>query len=177
MQSPQPLYLPVPRIHDPVYRVLFVCTHNSARSVLAEGLMNSLGQGRFVAYSAGSQPSGRVNPLALRTLQRMGLPTADCRSKDWAEFDQPGAPQMDFVFTVCDNAAGEVCPIWPGKPTTAHWGVADPSACTGSDTEQAQAFWDTVLILKRRIELMLALPLAALQQEALQREVRAIGTR
>ncbi len=165
--------------HPPakVYNVLFVCTHNSARSVLAEGLMNSLGGGRFVGHSAGSTPSGRINPWALHTLERMGIPSAGYRSKDWAEFDRPGAPQMDFIITVCDNAAGEVCPVWPGRPTTAHWGVADPSACAGSDAEKAQAFWDTALILKRRIELMLALPLNTLEQAALQREVRAIGTR
>ncbi len=162
---------------DKTFNVLFVCTHNSARSVLAEGLMNSLGHGRFVGYSAGSTPSGRINPFALRTLERMGIASAAYRSKDWAEFDSPGAPQMDFIITVCDNAAGEVCPVWPGQPTTAHWGVADPSACSGSEADKAQAFWDTALILKRRIELMLALPLSTLEQSSLQREIRAIGTR
>jgi arsenate reductase len=159
------------------YNVLFVCTHNSARSVLAEGLLNSLGGGHFVGYSAGSHPAGAVNPHALQTLERMRIPTDGFRSKDWAEFAQPGAPELDFVFTVCDNAAGEVCPVWPGQPMTAHWGVADPAAFQGSDEQTAQVFWDTALVLKRRIELMLALPMASLDQLAIRREIKAIGTR
>jgi len=159
------------------YNVLFVCTHNSARSILAEALLNRLGGGRFRAYSAGSQPSGTVNPFALETLASLGIPTEGCRSKDWDEFVKPGAPALDFIFTVCDNAAGEVCPVWPGQPMTAHWGVADPSAVQGSDDQKRQAFRDTAVILKRRIELMLALPLPALDKMALQREVRAIGER
>lgn len=155
--------------------VLFVCSHNSARSILAEGLLNSLGGGRFRAYSAGSQPSGTVNPFALRTLATLGIPTEGCRSKDWDEFAAPGAPELDFIITVCDNAAGEVCPVWPGQPMTANWGVADPSAVQGSEDQKRQAFQDTAEILKRRIERMLALPLQALDKMALQREVKAIG--
>ena len=159
-----------------VYNALFICTHNSARSIMAEGLLNNLGKGKFVAYSAGSQPSGKVNPLALKTLERMGLPTDSYRSKDWEEFAQPGAPQMDFVFTVCDQAAGEACPAWPGQPMTAHWGVPDPAAAQGSDEAKAKAFWDTAVILKRRLELMLALPFAALDRLAIQRKIGEIGT-
>jgi arsenate reductase len=160
---------------EKIVNVLFICTHNSARSVLAEGLMNGLGKGRLVGHSAGSTPSGRVNPWALSTLERMGLPASGYRSKDWSEFEGPGAPPMDFIITVCDNAAGEVCPVWPGKPATAHWGVADPAACKGSDADKAQAFWDTALILKRRIELLLALPLSTLDAAALQHAIRGIG--
>lgn len=162
---------------DKVYQVLFVCTHNSARSIMAEALLNRLGQGRFEAHSAGSRPSGTVHPLALRTLERLHIPAAGFRSKDWAEFAEPAAPQLDFVFTVCDNAAGEVCPVWPGQPMTAHWGVPDPGAFQGSDEDTARVFWDTALTLKRRIELMLALPLASLDRMAIQREIKAIGTR
>ena len=159
-----------------VYNALFICTHNSARSIMAEGLLNYLGKGKFVAYSAGSQPSGKVNPFALETLRRMGLPIDSFRSKDWDEFARPGAPQMDFVFTVCDQAAGESCPAWPGQPMTAHWGVPDPAAFQGSDEAKAKAFWDTAVILKRRLELMLALPFAALDRLAIQRQIRDIGT-
>jgi arsenate reductase (thioredoxin) len=162
---------------EKVYNVLFICTHNSARSIMAEGLLNSLGRGRFVAYSAGSQPAGQVNPQALKTLERLRIPTDGYRSKDWSEFAQAGAPTLDFVFTVCDDAAGEVCPVWPGQPMTAHWGVADPAAFEGPDDEKAQLFWDTAIILKRRIELMLALPLASLDRMAIQREIKDIGTR
>ena len=162
---------------DKVYNVLFICTHNSARSILAEGLLNSLGRGRFVAYSAGSQPGGSVNPFALKTLERLRIPTDGYRSKDWAEFSQPHAPQMDFVFTVCDNAAGEVCPVWPGQPMTAHWGIPDPAAFEGTDEEKSRVFWDAAVILKRRIELMLALPMQSLDRLAIQREIKDIGTR
>ena len=162
---------------DKVYNVLFICTHNSARSILAEGLLNSLGRGRFVAYSAGSQPGGSVNPFALKTLERLRIPTDGYRSKDWAEFTQPHAPQMDFVFTVCDNAAGEVCPVWPGQPMTAHWGIPDPAAFEGTDEEKSRVFWDAAVILKRRIELMLALPMQSLDRLAIQREIKDIGTR
>jgi arsenate reductase len=162
---------------DKVYNVLFICTHNSARSIMAEGLLNSAGHGGFVAHSAGSQPRGSVHPLALATLARMRLPTEGYRSKSWAEFARPGAPQMDFVFTVCDNAAGEVCPVWPGQPMTAHWGVPDPSAAPGGDEQRALAFWDVATQLKRRIDLMLALPLASLDRLSLQHEVREIGKR
>ena len=160
-----------------VYQVLFVCTHNSSRSIMAEGLMNSLGLGRFKAWSAGSQPGGAVNPFALKTLAGLHLPTDGYRSKDWQEFAQPGAPELDFVFTVCDKAAGEVCPVWPGQPMTAHWGVPDPAAFQGSDEEKAKVFWDTALVLKRRIELMLALPLGLLDKMSIQREIKDIGTR
>jgi arsenate reductase (thioredoxin) len=160
-----------------IYQVLFVCSHNSARSILAEALLNSLGAPRFKAHSAGSHPSGAVHPLALKTLADMHLPAAGYRSKDWAEFAVPGAPALDFVFTVCDNAAGEVCPVWPGQPMTAHWGVADPAAFEGRDDQRAQIFWDTAVVLKRRIELMLALPLQSLDRLALQRELKDIGTR
>jgi arsenate reductase (thioredoxin) len=160
-----------------VYHVLFICTHNSARSIMAEGLMNSLGKGQFKAWSAGSQPGGTVNPFALKTLERLRIPTDGYRSKDWAEFARPDAPPLDFVFTVCDNAAGEVCPVWPGQPMTAHWGVPDPAAFDGSDEEKTQVFWDVSVTLKRRIELMLALPLASLDRLSLHREVKDIGTR
>ena len=160
-----------------VYNVLFICTHNSARSILAEGLLNSLGAGRFKAFSAGSHPGGTVNPFALKTLATMRVPTDGYRSKDWAEFAGPGAPELDFVFTVCDNAAGEVCPVWPGQPMTAHWGVADPAAFAGSDAQKAKVFWDTAIVLKRRLELMLALPLQSLDRLAIQREIRDIGSR
>ena len=160
-----------------VYNVLFVCTHNSARSIMAEGLMNSLGKDNFKAWSAGSQPGGTVNPFALKTLSRLRIPTDGYRSKDWDEFAEPGAPELDFVFTVCDKAAGEVCPVWPGQPMTAHWGVPDPAAFKGTDEEKTKVFWDTAVILKRRIELMLSLPLASLDKMSIQREIRDIGTR
>ena len=158
-----------------VFNVLFICTGNSARSILAEALMNHLGGGRFQAFSAGSHPNGRVNPLALSTLQQLHIPTAGYRSKSWDEFAQPGAPVLDFAFTVCDNAAGEVCPLWPGQPMTAHWGLPDPAAVEGSDEHKAQAFMDTAVALKRRIELMLALPLGTLAGLSLQRELDRIG--
>ena len=160
-----------------VYNVLFVCTHNSARSIMAEGLMNSMGRGHFKAWSAGSQPGGEVNPFALKTLTTLRIPTDGYRSKDWDEFARPGAPELDFVFTVCDNAAGEFCPVLPGQPMTAHWGVADPAAFQGTDEEKTKVFWDTAVILKRRIELMLSLPLASLDKLSIQREIKDIGTR
>ena len=160
---------------DPIRNVLFVCTHNSARSILAEGLLNGLAGGRFRGYSAGSQPKAAPNPLALETLSRLQMPADGYRSKDWDEFARPGAPRLDFIFTVCDSAAGEACPIWPGHPATAHWGVADPSAVQGSREEQLKAFFDTAMILKRRIELLLALPLAALDRSATQAALRDIG--
>jgi arsenate reductase (thioredoxin) len=162
---------------DTTYNVLFICTGNTARSILAEGVMNHLGRGRFKAYSAGSQPKGVVNPFALSTLAAWRIPTDGFRSKSWDEFAKPGAPQMDFVFTVCDNAAGEVCPFWPGQPMTAHWGVPDPAAVDGSDEEKAQAFLDAAVTLKRRIELMLALPLPSLDAQRIAQEIRHIGTR
>jgi len=162
---------------DPLHHVLFVCTGNSARSILAEGLMNELGRGRFVAHSAGSRPNGQVHPLALKTLRDHHIPTDGFRSKSWDEFAQPGAPALHFVFTVCDRAAGESCPVWPGQPITAHWGLPDPAAVEGTDHVREKAFLDTFVTLKRRIDLMLALPLAKLDAMALQTEVRSIGTR
>ncbi|SEM46530.1 arsenate reductase [Variovorax sp. YR750] len=157
------------------YNVLFICTGNSARSIMAEGLLNHLGKGRFKAYSAGSHPAGKVNAYALLTLDRMHLPATGYRSKNWNEFAKPDVPEMDFVLTVCDKAAGEVCPVWPGQPVTAHWGVADPAAFAGTEEASERQFMDTALTLKRRIELMLALPLARLDTMAIQREVRDIG--
>ncbi len=162
---------------DKTYHVLFVCTGNSARSILAEGLMTALGRGRFVGHSAGSHPKDKPHPLALQTLAAHGIPTDGLRSKSWDEFAQPGAPALDFVFTVCDQAAGEACPYWPGQPMTAHWGLPDPAAVQGGEDTQRQAFLDTFVALKRRIELMLALPLASLDSLSLQRELRDIGRR
>lgn len=152
---------------DKVYNVLFICTGNSARSILAEGLMNHLGAGRFKAWSAGSHPSGAVHPFALQTLAAWRMPTNGLRSKSWDEFAVPGAPTLDFAFTVCDNAAGEVCPVWPGQPMTAHWGVPDPAAVEGTDAQKIKAFMDTAIVLKRRIELMLSLPLNMMDRAAL----------
>ena len=160
---------------DTIKNVLFVCTGNSARSILAEGLMNHLGGERFRAYSAGSHPKGEVHPLALEALKHFRLPNDGFRSKSWEEFAGPDAPQLDFVFTVCDNAAGEMCPVWPGQPMTAHWGLPDPAAVEGSDEVKRKAFHDTVVGMKRRIELMLALPMTSLDRMAIQREVRDIG--
>lgn len=159
-----------------VYNVLFVCTHNSARSIMAEAILNSLGRARFRGFSAGSHPGTSVHPFALKTLSELHMPTDGLRSKPWDEFATVEAPELDFVFTVCDQAAGEVCPVWPGQPMTAHWGVADPAAVEGTDVQKAKLFWDSALILKRRIELMLALPLASLDQLAIQREIRDIGS-
>ncbi|AWV05483.1 arsenate reductase ArsC (plasmid) [Burkholderia sp. JP2-270] len=162
-------------MNDKPYNVLFICTGNSARSILSEGLMNQLGDGRFVAYSAGSHPKGEVNPFALRELARWHLPTEGYRSKSWDEFAAPDAPMLDFVFTVCDKAAGEVCPIWPGQPITAHWGVPDPADVEGSDEQKQQAMHDAALTLKRRIDLLLSLPFAKLDNVALQKSVTEIG--
>jgi len=160
---------------DRMYNVLFVCTGNSARSILAEGLLSHLGHKNFKAYSAGSHPTGLVNPFALATLARQSIPTDGFRSKNWDEFAQPDSPKLDFVFTVCDKAAGEMCPVWPGQPMTAHWGVPDPAAVAGSDEQKQRAFSDTAIILKRRIEFLLALPLHKLDAMALQRELAQIG--
>src|SRR5438876_7831381 len=139
--------------------VLFLCTGNSARSILAEAYLNHAGRGRFTAHSAGSHPAGRVNPFALELLREDGLPTAEARSKSWDEFAAPGAPKIDFVFTVCDSAAAEVCPVWPGHPVTAHWGVPDPAAVAGTDEQKRRAFKDAFTALARRIDLFLALPM------------------
>lgn len=160
---------------DKTYNVLFICTGNSARSILAEGLLDHLGGGRFKAFSAGSHPAGTVNPFALRALQQFGVATDGFRSKSWDEFSQDGALELDFVFTVCDKAAGEVCPVWPGQPMTAHWGVADPAAVEGSDERKQQAIRDAAITLKRRIELFLSLPIPKLDTVALQKAVRDIG--
>ena len=160
---------------DTPKHVLFICTGNSARSILAEGLLNHLGRGRFAAHSAGSHPNGVVNPFALSTLQALHVSSDGFRSKNWDEFSQPGAPVLDYVFTVCDNAAGEMCPVWPGQPMTAHWGVPDPAAVEGTDDDKARAFMDTALTLKRRIELMLSLPMASLDAMAIHHELKQIG--
>jgi arsenate reductase len=157
------------------YNVLFLCTGNSARSLMAEAILNHKGKGAFTAYSAGSHPTGQPRPEALRQIASAGISTAGLRSKSWDEFAAPGAPQMDFVFTVCDNAAKEQCPYWPGQPMTAHWGVPDPAAATGTPGEIARAFRDAFVILDRRIGLFLSLPLASLQQLAMQREIDRIG--
>ncbi|MBN9373533.1 MULTISPECIES: arsenate reductase ArsC [unclassified Hydrogenophaga] len=157
------------------YNVLFICTGNSARSLMAEAVLNQLGQGRFRAFSAGSQPAGRPHPMALELLQRNRYDTSALRSKSWDEFAQPGAPEMDFVLTVCDKAAGEVCPLWPGQPISAHWGVEDPAAATGPEDKRRQAFNDALLVLSRRIAIFLALPLDKLDRLALQRELGRIG--
>jgi arsenate reductase (thioredoxin) len=160
---------------DRVYNVLFLCTGNSARSILAEAILNSRGKGRFKALSAGSYPKGAIHPLALALLQRKGLPTEGLRSKAWDEFAKPGAPALDFVFTVCDNAAGEVCPIWPGQPMTAHWGQADPAAVEGTDLDKTNAFRDAFRMLERRIEMFTSLPIVSLDQLSLTNKVREIG--
>jgi len=157
------------------YNVLFLCTGNSARSILAESLLNSLGQGRFRGYSAGSFPKGQVHPKALELLKRMNLPSEGLRSKSWDEFAAPEAPPIDFIFTVCDNAAGEVCPIWPGKPMTAHWGIADPAAVEGSEADKAFAFRKALKELETRIKLFTELPIASLQPTTLRERLRAIG--
>jgi arsenate reductase (thioredoxin) len=157
------------------YNVLFLCTGNSARSIMAEGILNFKGRPNFTAYSAGSRPSGMVRPEAFHQLQIARIPTAGMRSKSWDEFAQPGAPQLDFVFTVCDNAAKEVCPVWPGQPMTAHWGVSDPVAVRGSEADIERAFREAFFILDRRISLFLALPLKTLDSLALQRELDNIG--
>lgn len=160
---------------DRAYNVLFLCTGNSARSILAESLLNHWGKGRFHAYSAGSFPKGQVHPLSLALLAQLKLPTEGLRSKSWDEFAAPGAPPLDFIFTVCDNAAGEVCPVWPGKPMTAHWGVEDPAAAEGTDAEKRAAFRKALLELENRIRLFVNLPVAALDTLTLQRRIEAIG--
>ncbi|HLB16371.1 MAG TPA: arsenate reductase ArsC [Burkholderiales bacterium] len=155
--------------------VLFLCTHNSARSVLAEVLLNKRGQGRFRAFSAGSHASGRINPFALELLERNRLPTEGLRSKNWDEFARPGAPPLDFVFTVCDQAAGEVCPIWPGQPMTAHWGIEDPSAVQGTDEEKRKAFFKAYNQLQNRLSIFVSLPLEKLDRLALKSKLDEIG--
>ena len=157
------------------YNVLFLCTGNSARSILAEAIMNQRGHPTFTAYSAGSHPSGKVRPEALNQLASARISTDGLRSKSWEEFSQPGAPKLDFVFTVCDNAAKEVCPIWPGQPMTAHWGVPDPAAVVGTPEQMQRAFRDAFFMLERRISLFLNLPLASLDRLSIKREVDQIG--
>ena len=167
------------RMADKTWNVLFLCTGNSARSIMAEALMNHLGslqlKSRFKGWSAGSHPAGKVNPFSIETLQGLGLPTAGLRSKSWGEFAAPDAPPIDFIFTVCDNAAGAVCPIWPGKPVTAHWGIEDPTAFAGPDDKKRALFREAALILRRRIELFISLPVNKLNGMALKRELDNIG--
>ena len=158
-----------------IYNVLFLCTGNSARSILAEALMNRWGHGRFHAYSAGSQPKGQVHPETVRLLQGLGYDTSGFRSKSWNEFAKPGAPSLDFAFTVCDNAAGETCPVWPGQPMTAHWGVPDPAEAKGNSAEIALAFKDAYRMLHQRIGIFTALPIRSLDQLTLQNKLREIG--
>lgn len=160
---------------DRIYNVLFLCTGNSARSVMAEALLNVLGQGRFRAFSAGSHPSGKVQPMAAELAAKLGYDTTQLRSKSWDEFAEPGAPVMDMVITVCDNAAGEACPAWLGGPTTAHWGVEDPVGVEGGDDTRRHAFVAAFAVLRKRVELLLALPLDKLDRLAQQQEIRAIG--
>lgn len=157
------------------FNVLFLCTHNSARSVMAECILNRIGAGKFRAFSAGSHPSGRINPVVRDLLARLNYDVASLRSKAWDEFAEPGAPVMDFVFTVCDQAAGEMCPVWPGHPVTAHWGFADPSGATGSDAEKAAFTADIYRQIERRLSVFAALPFASLDRLALQSQVTAMG--
>ncbi|KKC24764.1 arsenate reductase ArsC [Sphingomonas sp. SRS2] len=162
---------------DKIYNVLFLCTGNSARSIIAEALLNKEGAGRFKAYSAGSMPTGHVNPHTRPIVEACGFDLSDFRSKSWEEFASPSAPQLDFVFTVCDSAAGEVCPVWPGQPITAHWGVPDPAAAEGSEAEIAAAFSDAARQLGNRIRLFLSLPIGSLDKMSLQARLREIGRR
>jgi arsenate reductase len=160
---------------DKPYNVLFLCTGNSARSIMAEVMLNHLGRGKFKAFSAGSQPGGRVDPYSVETMKTNGLPTEGLRSKSWDEFARPGAPEIDFIITVCDNAAGEACPIWPGQPIAAHWGVEDPAAVEGSDERKRAAFREAATILRRRIELLMSLPLSKLDALATKVKLQEIG--
>jgi arsenate reductase (thioredoxin) len=157
------------------YNVLFLCTGNSARSVLAEAILNKVGQGKFRAYSAGSQPKGEVNPRTLTLLSGLGYDVSGLASKSWNEFAKPGAPQFDFIFTVCDDAAGQTCPVWPGKPVTAHWGIADPAAMRGTEVEVARAFREAYRLLSKRIELFAALPIRILDDILLEEKLKEIG--
>lgn len=160
---------------SPPFNVLFICTGNSARSIIAESLLNYWGKDKFKAYSAGSFPKSGINPHAFRLLKSLDLPTETLRSKNWDEFAEPGAPVLDFAFTLCDDAAGETCPVWPGQPITAHWGMPDPAAVTGSETDQAQAFRETLRVLENRIKLLVALPITSLDRMSLTRRVETIG--
>lgn len=160
---------------EKTFNVLFLCTGNSARSVIAEAIMNRVGQGRFKAYSAGSQPKGEVHPYTLDLLRQMNFDTGFARSKDWSEFAQPGAPELDFVFTVCDNAANEACPVWPGQPMTAHWGVPDPAAAEGTEAEKHLAFAEAYRMLNSRISIFTSLPLSSIDRLSLQKRLDDIG--
>jgi arsenate reductase len=160
---------------EKVYNVLFLCTGNSARSVMAEVLLNRAGQGHFRAFSAGSQPKGKVHPYTLDLLRKLHFDVSGLRSKSWLEFAQPDSPKLDFVFTVCDNAAGETCPVWPGQPMTAHWGVPDPAAATGTEAEIRLAFADTLRMLTNRINIFVSLPLAKLDRLSLQKRLEEVG--
>ena len=157
------------------YNVLFLCTGNSARSILAEALINHWGKGRFRGFSAGSHPKSKVHPISIELLKHMNMPVEGLRSKNWDEFAKPGAPELNFVFTVCDDAAKEVCPIWPGPPMTAHWGVPDPAAVAGTPEQIERAFRDAFIILERRISLLLSLPLSSLDKLAIQKQIDSIG--
>lgn len=159
------------------FNVLFLCTGNSARSILAEAYLNTAGAGRFRAHSAGSHPTGKVNPFAEELLRKRGISTEGLRSKSWDEFARPGAPALDFIFTVCDNAAGEACPLWPGQPVTAHWGVADPAAAAGSDEDKRRAFVSAFTTLSSRIRLLLELPVERLDARSLKKSLEDIGRR
>jgi len=162
-------------VSEQLSHVLFLCTGNSARSIMAEVMLNHFGQGRFTAYSAGSHPKGTVHPLALATMQRMGLPVDGLRSKSWKEFARPDAPALDVIVTVCDDAAGAVCPLWPGKPITAHWGVEDPAAFQGTEDAQRQKFHEVALTLRQRIACLLRLPLATLDRMTMHAKLKEIG--
>lgn len=163
-------------MNEKIYNVLFLCTGNSARSIIAQCVLDRLGGGRFKAYSAGSNPTGRVHPIALNLLERQGFDTLQLRSKSWEEFARPGSPPLDFVFTVCDNAAAEVCPVWPGQPMSAHWGLPDPAAVIGSEAERHLAFADTLRMLRNRIGIFFSLPLASIDRLSLRRKLDNIGS-
>jgi arsenate reductase (thioredoxin) len=162
-------------VADQPFNVLFLCTGNSARSIMAEAILNKMGAGKFRAYSAGSQPKGQVHSETIRLLQGLGYDTSSFRSKSWAEYAKPAAPSLDFVFTVCDNAAAEACPVWPGQPMTAHWGVPDPAAASGNEAEIALAFKGAYRMLNQRIGIFTALPLRSLDQLSLQKKLKEIG--
>jgi arsenate reductase (thioredoxin) len=162
-------------VADRPFNVLFLCTGNSARSIMAEVILNRSGQGKFHAFSAGSHPKGKIHPYALELLQRLNYDVSGLRSKSWKEFAEPGAPNLDFVFTVCDNAAAEACPVWPGQPMTAHWGIPDPAEATGNEAELRLAFSDTLRMLTNRINIFISLPIRSLDQLALQKRLDAIG--
>lgn len=162
-------------MNDPVFNVLFLCTGNSARSILAEAMLNSMGNGRFSAYSAGSHPTGKVNPVVLELLEKSQMSTTGLRSKSWDEFAQQEAPQLDFVFTVCDNAAGEICPVWPGQPVTAHWGIPDPALTEGADNQKREAVVVAMKQLQRRVTMFVSLPIETLDRIKLQQAVEHIG--